>query len=92
MSSEISLKIGCCSLENNGGFKCSLVVQSIALRVDDIHNNLAAYGIEGELAVFCIEFRAVVVQAQIATQLPVQIIALAIALSWVSCFHGCLAS
>lgn len=51
--------------------------------MDDIHNNLAAYGIEGELAVFCIEFRAVVVQAQIATQLPVQILALAIALSCV---------
>lgn len=60
--------------------------------MDDKHNNSAAYGIEGELAVFCIEFRAVVVQAQIATQLPVQLLALAITLSWVSCFHGCLAS
>lgn len=60
--------------------------------MDDIHNNSAAYGIEGELSVFCIEFRAVVVQAQIATQLPVPLLALAIALSWVSCFHGSLAS
>lgn len=46
--------------------------------MDDIHNNLAAYGIEGEVAVF--EFRAVV-QAQLATQLPVQLLALAITLS-----------
>lgn len=60
--------------------------------MDDIHNNLAAYGIEGELAVFCIEFRAVVVQEQIATQLPVQLLALAITLSWMSCFYGCVAS
>lgn len=60
--------------------------------MDDIHNNLAAYGIQGELAVFCVEFRAVVVQEQIATQLPAPLLALAITLSWMSRFYGCLAS
>ena len=70
MSSESSLKIRCCSLENNTDFKCSLVVQSMAKRVYDICNNLTAYRIEGELAALCIEFRAVVIQARMAIQLP----------------------
>lgn len=92
MSSESSLKIGCCSLENNADFKCSLVVHSMAKRVYDTRNNLTAYRMEGELVAFCIEFRAVVTQAQIAIQLPAQLLAFAITLSWLSCFHGCLAS
>lgn len=91
-SSESSQKIGCCSLENNTDFKCSLVLQSMAKRVYDTHNSLTAYRIEGELAAFCIEFGAVVIQAGIAIQLPAQLLAFAIILSWLSCFHGCLAS
>lgn len=66
MSSEGSLKIGYCTVENNTDFKCSLVVQSMTKRMYDIHNNLIAYRIEGELAAFYIQFRAIVIQAPVA--------------------------
>ena len=64
----------------------------MAKGVYDIHNNLTAHSIEGELAAFCIDFRAVVIQARIAIQLLAQLLAFAVTLSWLSCFHGCLAS
>lgn len=68
MSSESSLRIGCCGLENNSDFKCSLEIQSMAKRVRDICDNLTAYGMEGVFASFCIQVGVVVIQAQIARE------------------------
>lgn len=63
MSSESSLKIGCCSLENNADFKCSLVVQSVAKRARDICSGLTASRIGGELASLSIQVSVLVIWA-----------------------------
>lgn len=89
---RVHRKLGAVVLKTILIFKCSLVLQSMTKRVYDTHNSLTAYRIEGELAAFCIKFGAVVIQAGIAIQLPAQLLASAIILSWLSRFHGCLAS